>query len=173
MTCIAVSGPIAVGKSAIATALALELGGKRLYVPDELKDLVQGLPTREALRRAGDDLATRTNGRWIADVVARRLSETALIVLDAIRRPIEDAAMRSRFEGSYVRLFLDASQEELMQRATRRVDSGLGHSSGGAWQQEPDTDELRRTADLAVDTTGMTEEQAVAVVLGNLSTLGG
>ncbi|MDP4360843.1 hypothetical protein QR510_29885, partial [Escherichia coli] len=67
---IAISGPVAVGKSALADELLRRFSSHRISTRTLLLD--EGCPNeRDALIEAGKRLDVDTDGRWVRDGIAR------------------------------------------------------------------------------------------------------
>lgn len=101
---IALSGPVAAGKSTLALALTDQYGADRLRTQRLLRDIAEqrgtSLPSsRGALQDFGDALDDESGGGWLADAVLAHAdgSTAAMIVVDAVRTLDQLEALRDRF----------------------------------------------------------------------------
>jgi len=112
MTVILVSGAIATGKTAAATALTTRLGADMIKVREVFRQMlgVDGRD-RQVLQQRGADLDKRTNGLWLRDYIVEHRQPSRDLVVDALRTrrqtlPILEAIVDSRlvfFEAHEVR----------------------------------------------------------------------
>ncbi len=121
---IVLSGPIASGKSSLASQLAARFGAEifksnrliRVHRP-KIRD------ERQALQRAGESLDRKTKGTWVAEALFRLvgdLPEDALVVVDCVRIERQIDAIRSAFGVRVHHIHITASNEELEKRYSNR-----------------------------------------------------
>jgi adenylosuccinate synthase len=120
---VALSGPVAVGKTAFGDALASSFKvlrvSTRKYIIDRL-----GTPNeRGALQAAGTQLDTETGGAWVADAVAAASAgcdEDTILLVDSVKIAPQLAALRVRFGQGLFHVHLRASDKELSRRYLAR-----------------------------------------------------
>ena len=85
---VVLSGPVAAGKSTLATALGERWGVVRLKTQDLLIALTGAELDRAALQQAGERLDRETGGAWVVEGLTRRLGELpddARVLVDSVR----------------------------------------------------------------------------------------
>lgn len=81
--------------------------------------------TRLSLQRLGDQLDKKTNGNWVVDGVLKKLGSVdqntnRLIVIDSIRIEPQLQALRRAFDVKVIHVHLEAHDDELAKRYSRR-----------------------------------------------------
>jgi adenylosuccinate synthase len=85
---ILLSGPIASGKTSLATALVDQYGFHLIKTRKLIQSLVKVKSERAALQKAGERLDRKTKGNWLAEVLGREVSnlpEDCSVLVDSIR----------------------------------------------------------------------------------------
>jgi adenylosuccinate synthase len=124
---IAISGPIAVGKSAFIEAVLLRLKGVRISTRQLILDLRTVRSERGALQEAGDALDLETDGKWVADALSARIKgkeQGSVVVVDSVRIGRQVHHLRERYADSCKHIHLTASYETLAKRFMHRIQSG-------------------------------------------------
>jgi adenylosuccinate synthase len=130
MRCIiALSGPIAVGKSAVIDELKERYGAVRVSTRELIQRLKPGVPSeREPLQEAGDELDRATDGAWVAielqkwmkDLAQKDLAQDAIVVVDSVRIAKQVEHLKKQFNELVHHVHLTASDEELVARFEAR-----------------------------------------------------
>lgn len=122
---IAVSGPIAVGKSAVISEIEKRFSAVRIST----RTLIQSLRTvpseRGPLQEAGEALDRETDGKWVADALARRtdrFAEDGIVIVDSVRIKKQVEHLRHRFGSQVWHVHLTASAEVLKRRFAQRKE---------------------------------------------------
>jgi adenylosuccinate synthase len=117
---IALSGPVGVGKSSFADALAKRHPIKRVSTRQLIIARKNPHQERGSLQEAGDLLDEETGGAWVADgasEAAKNCGEGIIIVMDAVRIAPQLQKLRERFGAGNVRhIHLTAPDAILEQR---------------------------------------------------------
>src|SRR5437764_1491865 len=85
---IAISGPIAVGKSAFIAEFLKRFKGIRISTRELILTLRSVPSERGPLQEAGDSLDRETDGKWVADALsarARAIDDDAIAIVDSVR----------------------------------------------------------------------------------------
>jgi adenylosuccinate synthase len=119
------SGPIAAGKSSVASELEILGGFKRARSSPYLRTLLPESPepSREQLQELGDHLDQATDYRWVVDEAARQISEQASSqnwVFDSVRKQRQVEHFRSTFPTTILHVHLHAPDDVLVSRYTAR-----------------------------------------------------
>ncbi len=120
---IAMSGPVGVGKSSFADALAKLHGAERVSTRKWIIDKTGCANERGALQAAGDLLDEQTGGGWVADAVAAHPHAdlpTAVLLLDSARIAGQVDALRERFGDRVLHVHLTADDDTLESRYAHR-----------------------------------------------------
>jgi predicted kinase len=172
------SGPVAVGKSTLATQLVEDHGFRTIRSGNHLRSVATHLgsdSTRRALQELGDALDLRTDYLWLIDDVASPQVEAepdhARWLLDSVRKKRQIEHFRSRF-SHVVHVHLTATEEVLRARYDARLAAG-GEYEGGtpydvaiAHPNEVASRGLIRIADHVVDSSG---DSVAGTVLAKLA----
>ena len=156
------SGPISSGKSTLADRLADHYGGTRFSTRQLLMTRLQGdVPDRDTLQRLGEELDQPTEGRWVADALAREvalLPDTEIVVVDSVRIIGQVEALRAAFTGSdVVHVHLTAPDAALegryeSRRGTTEVRELATYADVRANATEAAVETLAVDADVVIDT---------------------
>ena len=168
---IALSGAVASGKSTLADALVERLGANILSTRALIKTLRAAADERGILQMAGDALDDATAGSWVADGVAERLGELAadaVLVVDAVRKPMQVARLRERWPGRIRHVHLQADPGELERRYVGRLAGaveGRTYSQVKADPTEAAIEAMVECADAVVETGGIDGASLAALAL--------
>lgn len=150
---LALSGPVGVGKSSFCEVLKTRFGADRLSTRELL--LTTGARSeREDLQAAGERLDRETDGKWVSDAVAEKLSEHGprVVIIDAIRIKKQIDHIRRAF-GDRLRVwhvFIDAEDEVLRERYRNRA-SLIGEFADYDQLKESETERAIRTLKAVAD----------------------
>jgi adenylosuccinate synthase len=173
---VALSGPIGAGKSSLATALTNRFGTFRLSTQGLMTDAAEAAGSRlEAERRAlqnyGEQLDRETDGRWVADGVAKRIAEgeieSRVVVVDAVRTLQQIERLRDAFPSQVIHIHLEAPTPVLEERYQQRqqtspIDELADYSAASSNPTEARTPDLREHADIAIDTQRCSQRDVLA-----------
>jgi adenylosuccinate synthase len=164
---VALSGPVASGKSTLAERLHQRYGAHVVRTQDVIEDLAQErlgrrLAERRALQEYGDSLDGATDGTWVASAVEpllHALPDRTVVVVDAVRIQEQVDALRGLFGRGVVHVHLHAPLGELGRRygdkrglMTELADYDAVRSNA----TESRVPGLADTADIAIDTSRCT-----------------
>ncbi|MFE7408697.1 adenylosuccinate synthetase [Isoptericola sp. NPDC057559] len=118
-TVVALSGPIASGKTTIARRLAGRWDGELVSTREELARLAKAagveLRDRAEFQAFGDRLDLETKGEWVTSAVeSAAAASPRLLVVDAVRIEPQVAALRERFGRRLVHVHLETSDMEVL-----------------------------------------------------------
>ena len=120
---IAVSGPIAVGKSTLIDELVKLVGASRISTRHLIQSLRPGVPNeRGPLQVAGDELDRMTDGKWVAQALldhTRDSNEGAIVIVDSVRTLEQVSHLRKKFSIVH-HVHLTASDDVLRKRFNHR-----------------------------------------------------
>lgn len=158
------SGPLAVGKSAVAAALTERFGFRKIASSGYLRQLAneRGLPdTRESLQKLGDNLDEQTDYRWLVDEVAApqlaNYPNQVLWFVDAVRKDEQVRHFRARFPN-ILHVHLTAPEEVLRDRFLKRAREGDQVEVHGAYErfsEHPNEQSARALAQIADQLTDL------------------
>jgi adenylosuccinate synthase len=124
---IAVSGPIAVGKSVFIGELIRQYNVIRVSTR-ELIQLLRNVPTeRGPLQEAGESLDRETDGKWVSDCLAERMKDfgdNSVVVVDSVRIAKQVDHLRAQFGDGVRHIHLTASYDVLADRFRQRKERG-------------------------------------------------
>jgi adenylosuccinate synthase len=177
---IALSGPIASGKTALGDTLIERYGFRRFKTRELLKRLLPSTAVeRAALQQAGEALDRKTNGRWIADALVRELAgdtdASSDVIVDAVRIEAQIEAIRNSYGPSVVHVHLTAPKEVLSGRYSRRkgpVRELKTYEGVKGDPTEAQVEELGSIADIVIDTKQSTPDDVVIRVASHLGLYG-
>ena len=165
---IALSGPMAAGKSTLAREMRSSAGTLIITTHGPLYARVSANnPTRRELQDAGVSLDRETGGRWVLDHCRRELGknpETTLAVLDCVRNEAQLRRLRAEWPGPLLHLHLTASPEMLAARYRERGDP-LPMSQAQGHPAEQGIAQLGERAPLAISTSQVRPAQAARTAL--------
>ena len=173
---IALSGPMAAGKSTLARELRSTAGAGVLIItthgPLDARVRTQS-PTRRELQDAGTALDRETGGRWVLEHCQDDLEknpETILAVLDCVRNQGQLRHIRAEWAGPVLHLHLTAPPETLAARYRERGDpSPMGQAQGHP--AERGIAQLGERAPLTIGTSWVKPAQAARTALAVMETL--
>ncbi len=152
---IAISGPVAVGKSVLADQLVRRFSSHRISTRQLLLD-AGCRNERDALIEAGKELDRRTDGRWVSDGITRYVAEHQakdVILVDAVRTPGQIAHLRTIYGERFFHIHVTAPYEVVKKRYEDRgslADSGVQYEQVRADPTERGVWWLDRVADRVV-----------------------
>jgi adenylosuccinate synthase len=175
---IAISGPIAVGKSAFIQEFEKRFRVERIST----RLLIQArrpVPTeRQALQEAGEALDRETDGKWVADDVATRaakLDDDTIVIVDSVRIARQVEHLRATFGKKVGHVHLTASDEVLTRRFLIRKERGdpavrefATHAEVRANPTEAAVEALGAIADARIETDDLQPEQVATTVAERL-----
>lgn len=161
---VALSGPVAAGKSTLAQRLVARYGAHVVRTHALLEqraaaELGRELGERRALQELGERLDRETGGAWVArsvEPIVAGLPDRSVVVVDAVRLKEQVDALREAFGRRVVHVHLDAPIPDL---TTRYPSKQGGIQELGDYEQvrqnatESRVPELARTADISIDTS--------------------
>ena len=167
------SGPVAVGKSTLATKLVEDHGFRTIRSGNHLRSVAAQSgsdTTRRDLQELGDSLDLSTDYLWLIDDVASPQIEAAPDhahwLLDSVRKERQVEHFRSRFPH-VVHVHLTATEEVLRARYDARLAAGGEYEGSTPYDvaighpNEVASRGLLRIADHVVDSTGDSIVEAV------------
>ena len=183
---VALSGPVAVGKTTLAERLASQWPTALVKTREEIARAAAArgreLGDRRDFQEFGDELDRSTDGAWVAEAAAQvNLDTVRLLIVDAIRIEEQVHALRERFGRGLVHVHLEAADlGELARRYRERRPRGVTMTELRDYDEvrsnatEAQVDSLARIADVVLDTQRNTEGDLVircAARLGLLPSL--
>jgi adenylosuccinate synthase len=162
---IAVSGPIAVGKSVFIAELVQSYGAIRISTRELIQALRDVPSERGPLQEAGEALDRETEGQWVAQALSARidsLNETAVVIIDSVRIPKQVEHLRTAFPDKVWHVHLTASPEVLAARFDQRKKKGdpavlefATYQEARANPTEAGVDRLGDIADIRLNTDNL------------------
>jgi adenylosuccinate synthase len=175
---IAISGPIAVGKSVFINELLKRAKGDRISTRELIQSLRQVPSERGPLQEAGDSLDRETDGQWVASTVATRARAFApggIVIVDSVRIPKQGEHLRIAFRESCKHVHLTASMGVLVDRFLKRkaaddpaVREFATYDKARANPTEAQIGRLASIADLVIDTSNLTPEETATIAIQRL-----
>lgn len=172
------SGPIAVGKSAVAKPLIDHHQFKNISSGSYLRGLAsaQGLgASRTELQKLGDELDAKTDYAWLIDDVAdAAITATSFHkwwLLDSVRKKRQVDHFRSRYGAAVRHIHFSAPEAILRARYEARIEAGKEYSGNtpyavaAAHPNELAARSLVEIADITIDLHSNGVAQAVEAVL--------
>ena len=179
---ILLSGPVASGKSMLATRLSDRFNMKLLKTSTLLRETMprsDGLG-RAALQDLGDELDRRTKGRWVLDSLRRMLQEEAAstnVVVDSVKIQEQIDTIRESYGPLVTHIHMTAPLSVLSSRYESRErypsqKERLSYSDVRLNQTENLVDGLSEIADVVIDSDRCTEEDVLVRVASHLRLYG-
>lgn len=156
MRVVALSGPIAAGKTTLATEMVGRLRSPLLDVAAVLREKLQdrSTPVRSDLRALGDAIDQETRGRWMVDYIGELPQEPNVpVVVDAVRRLTELDALRAEPSLEVFHVYLDAPRDILRTRFTSRGRDSEAYESVSRHPSEAALPLLKELADVVLDSS--------------------
>ncbi|MCY4596044.1 MAG: adenylosuccinate synthetase [Bryobacterales bacterium] len=178
---IAISGPVASGKTSLATGLEARFTDVVVLKTHELIRAAQPSVEfeRSALQAAGSRLDARTRGRWLGQAIAKAVlnlrHEPAHVVVDSCRIEGQVDGLRRLFGNRVVHVHLTASEGELGRRYARRQSKMRELDSYALVRADPTeakVDDLVQIADIVVDTERCDDEDVLVRTAAKLGLYG-
>ena len=179
---ILLSGPVASGKTTLASNLANEFGMKLLRTRDWLTSELEnrGRVGRVDLQREGERLDQETNGTWVLegldrDLRSRGTSES--VVVDSVRIEKQIEAIRDAYGAAVTHIHMTAPVPVLSERYDKRQQESADpdHMTYQDVQRnstEYSVDGLQYAADVVVDSDRCTHEDVLVRVASRLGLYG-
>jgi cytidylate kinase len=173
MVVILVSGEIATGKTAVATALARWMPADLVKVREALSRVLGvAAQDRQELQRRGADLDRRTSGRWLRDYIEEHHPHATAVVVDALRTRRQTIPILERFVDSRL-VFLEAHEETRRSRyreaaATDPIKASVDFETAMRHPTELEVVHLRAIAQLVVATDDLKVNEVVTEVITGL-----
>lgn len=161
---VALSGPVAAGKSTLAQRLAARygatiIGTRDLLEREALAQFGRELGERRALQEFGEQLDRDSAGSWVArhvQEITAELPDGAVVVIDAIRLREQIDALRDTLGRQVVHVHVHAPVQELAERYPRK-SGGIAELASydlvRANATEAAVPRLAEVADVSIDTT--------------------
>lgn len=177
---IVLSGPIGSGKSTLASLLADQYGAVVVHTRRHLDNQADRAMSRAELQAVGEELDRARGGIWVVEAVKSDLESEAgvsLVVVDAARTHDQVESLRTAFGRSVVHVHLDAPASLLEQRYERRRTESpdaefASYEDARQNQTEASINELKRDADINVDTEKCRPEDVLVRVASRVGLFG-
>jgi adenylosuccinate synthase len=178
---IVLSGPIGVGKSAFAKALAQRYPIQKVSTRAYIIKVRGTSDERRALQDAGDTLDLETNGAWVADAAEEASAdspESAILLIDSARIGAQVSRLKERFGTAAVyHVHLTAPDEVLEGRYLARPAEMKEFSTYAEVRQsgtEAAIEDLAEIADIVVEASKSSPDSLVTYAMaGRLPVLPG
>lgn len=172
---VVLSGAVGSGKSTVAEAVMSAVPVVRLSTRQMIIDRKHVPSSRAALQVAGDELDRETDFSWVAEDLSRlSTASSAVLIVDAIRRPEQIDRLRERFGEIIRHVHVVASDDELQRRHQQRqhdVAEPLDYEAVRASLTEQGVGGLAATADVIIDVTRLDRHAVAAAVLAGTALL--
>jgi len=179
---LALSGPIAVGKSAVGQIL-LE---KHHFLPIKSGDFLKNIlserkqeVSRTALQELGDHLDRETDYLWLLKDVSLPAMQAGapsqMWLLDAVRKKRQVEHFRERLGEEFFHVHFSAPEEVLARRYRQRQESNQDYSGAVSYEDavkhpnERAARSLCEIADLGIDLNIATPDQAASLILQKIN----
>ena len=178
---IAISGPVASGKTSLAAGLGNRFADVAVFKTHEMIRAEQPAVEfeRSALQLAGSRLDSRSVGRWLGQAVSRAVlnlpQEPAYVIVDSCRIEGQVDGLRELFGNRVVHVHLTASDEELARRYRRRPSRMRELDSYAQVRADPteaNVHHLAEIADIVVDTERCDDKDVVVRAAAKLGLYG-
>lgn len=152
---VALSGPVAVGKSALANQLLQRFSSYRVSTRQILID-AGCLNDRNSLIKKGKELDDVTGGRWVCDGTKRYVAEHRekdVVLIDAVRTEQQISYLRETYGHQFIHIHVTAPYEVVKKRYEDRgsiADTGMTYNDVRADLTESGVWSLNRIADRVV-----------------------
>ena len=179
---ILLSGPVASGKSMLASRLSDQFNMKLLRTSDLLRAMATESDGRGriALQDLGDELDRRTQGGWLLGSLRQMLQGEAIstnIVVDSVKIQEQIDAIRDAYESLVTHIHMTAPLDVLTARYESREDSAsqaeqLSYQDVRLNQTENLVGGLSEIADVVIDSNRCTEQDVLVRVASHLRLFG-
>jgi adenylosuccinate synthase len=155
---IAISGPVAVGKTGVLELLENRFGARRISTRKLILERKSVPSERGALQTAGDELDRETDGAWVAEGVSSILAAGGApdaVLVDSVRIKPQIDHLRRSFGSRVVHIHLNAPLDVLSERylgRPRELREFDTYDEVRTSATEAAVGELRNVADVVVDT---------------------
>lgn len=115
---VAISGPVAVGKSALANEFISRFGAHRISTRTLLID-AGAKDDRADLIDTGKRLDIQTDGAWLRDGVQKQLQQHPgkdIVLVDSVRTPRQIEHMRDAYGEKFIHVHLSAPYDVVKER---------------------------------------------------------
>ena len=135
------SGPVAVGKSSVATSLVEHFGFSRVSTGGYLRNLADARMTgksREDLQNLGDGLDEKTDFRWVVTATSEFIEDhptDRLWLLDAVRKRRQVEHFRDTFKNAVFHVHFSAEEDILRSRYEERLRAGGEYVGNTTYEQ--------------------------------------
>lgn len=168
MIVVALSGPVASGKSALADQFVRRFQAYRLSTREIL--LERGVANdRGALMEEGNRLDQETDGAWVRDGAVQAENSSAkglpVLLIDAVRKKTQILHLREHFGGRFVHVHVTAPDAVLEERYKARGatgDAAKTYAEVRAEATEKAVHELAAVADVVLNTHRCDPESLLA-----------
>jgi adenylosuccinate synthase len=176
-----ISGPVSAGKTTLARSLAREFGVREIKTRLLIMAATGAPNDRAALQAAGEQLDAETDGKWLADAVAREaeaFDDNDEAVVDSVRIAGQIEAIRSQFGPRVLHVHVTGRDAELETRYEERKRAGASGRELPTYSQvrqhatEQQVGDLANIADVVVDTDRCTAEDVKVRVASHLGYYG-
>ena len=177
VTLVLLSGPVASGKSSVASSLISTYGFRRIGSSDYLKRKSPNgdKASRTELQEIGDHLDSTSDFSWVVkDVVIPAMNEEPSIrkwIFDSVRKCRQVQQFRTALGSSVVHVHLRADEDLLRKRyEDRRLAAGatVTYDQAAAHPNEIAARSLSVSADLVIDVGHLSAEQAAKRIITHL-----
>lgn len=165
------SGPVGVGKTSFADALARRFLVRRVSTRQHIIRRLGTSDDRAALQAAGTLLDQRTDGAWVAEAVDAEVETSSpdeILLVDSARISSQVHHLRSRFGDKFRHVHLTALIGTLRDRYLARSAETKEFATYEELRQSPTeaaVESLSRLADVSLDTTKIMPEGLVALAM--------
>jgi adenylosuccinate synthase len=176
MILVALSGPIASGKSAVADLIIQKCGGRSLRTSAIIK-LRGAKNERMDLTQGGNDLDASTDHGWVLEGVLEDIvskGEPKVLVIDAVRKRRQIERLREHFGSSVKHLHVTAPDPILEDRYRARgrdTDKDVPYESAKATSTEQEVRGLIEIADVVIDNERMDGKAAAILAAARLGVI--
>ena len=179
---ILLSGPMAAGKSTLARALNEYLNVTYVNTREALNQTLNQASNkaqtqtpskdrdRKHLQDAGQKLDRSTAGKWILNLLETKIAQnpkSQAFVIDCVRSPLQLRPIKNKYGSHATLVYLTSTPQTLSTRYTARGEK-LPYSQATKHSSESKIQNLREMADLVIDTTNTSADQATHIVAAHM-----
>jgi adenylosuccinate synthase len=170
------AGELCAGKTTLAHGLSTRLGADVLSARSELRRIAGRALDRRALQQFGAEVDEQTAGLWLVDAVREIARDgVEVVIVDAVRTLRQLDALRSYEDWIVAPVYLSATplaREKRFQVRGSAEDRGVEFTEVSAHRTEQGARSLQTDAQLAIDTSALTAEGVLQVVLSFVAVVG-